>query len=162
MSGRRFPPRSITCATRRVAEQTLDLWFTELFDTIDMLYEMPKRHPVDKPYSRQAGFEVRRLALTDTGIPSVQLFARDVPRGFEVYRLFYSFVNDKLVGRQIPFILSKYSGSLFIPLPVMHLVDRRVLIRLSDPYRENIEPVMTLDLHTGFPTARVHDLPIEL
>ena len=33
---------------KAVAEQTLDRWFTELFDTIDTLYEMPKRHSVDK------------------------------------------------------------------------------------------------------------------
>ncbi len=49
--------------TQHVAERVIAAWFAALFDAIDDLYEMPKRHPVDRPESKRQGFEVRKLSF---------------------------------------------------------------------------------------------------
>ena len=46
-----------------VAEHVIEAWFSELFDTVDDLYEVPHRYPVDEPESRRRGFEIRKLTF---------------------------------------------------------------------------------------------------
>ena len=57
---------SITCAMKGVpgvAEHVIEDWFTRLFDTIDDLYEWPRRYPVDRTQTDKEGFEIRKLTF---------------------------------------------------------------------------------------------------
>ena len=47
----------------RVSEPTIAAWFTDLFDAIDDLKEMPRRFPIDAPESEARGREIRKMSF---------------------------------------------------------------------------------------------------
>jgi mRNA-degrading endonuclease RelE of RelBE toxin-antitoxin system len=48
-----------------VADETIEDWFTRLFDAIDNLYKWPKRCPIAKDQTEEEGFEVHKLIFAD-------------------------------------------------------------------------------------------------
>ncbi|MEO0966626.1 MAG: type II toxin-antitoxin system RelE/ParE family toxin [Planctomycetota bacterium] len=44
-----------------VSPVTVERWYKPLFEAINNLYDMPRLYPVDEPYSRRRGVEVRKL-----------------------------------------------------------------------------------------------------
>lgn len=48
-----------------VLDQTIEEWFTGLYDAIDSLYRWPLRHPISEYESALKGFEIRQLVYGD-------------------------------------------------------------------------------------------------
>jgi len=49
--------------SEKTSPQTIELWFSRLFDAFDGLYEFPKRYPVDAALTERYGFEVRKIVF---------------------------------------------------------------------------------------------------
>lgn len=48
---------------RHTGEHVIETWFDDLFEEIDSLDHMPRRHPVDYSETRVRGYEIRKFAF---------------------------------------------------------------------------------------------------
>lgn len=49
--------------SRHTGEQVIEIWFGKLFDSLDDLYYMPGRYPVDRLESEKRGREIRKFSF---------------------------------------------------------------------------------------------------
>lgn len=50
---------------QHVSEQTIEQWFTGLFDRMNVLYEEPRMYGLDHAATKRNGFEVHKLTYKD-------------------------------------------------------------------------------------------------
>lgn len=48
---------------QRVSEAVIERWIISLFDTIDQLYELPHRYPIDPGFSLDTGRDTHKLVF---------------------------------------------------------------------------------------------------
>lgn len=48
---------------QNVSEVVIERWITSLFDTIDQLYELPYRYPIDPNFSQSVGRDTHKLVF---------------------------------------------------------------------------------------------------